>query len=350
MAVHYAGNADTDQAFGISRDVAEPVIEELSTGKNLDTVGVNGTAVTSDDGTVSGIWVSSVQSGSPADKAGIVAGDLIMTLENLDLATDGTMADYCDILRSHEAGDTLSVIVFRPGTGEILEGQLNGRELAVTSTVDTSGQSGGEETGGTSAEVNTEATASGEIYYDETFEEDISQTWEYFLTSGSDSALSQTLEDGKLVVEITEPDTYTYFLFKDWTFTDPRLDVQAINRGVNTNFVGLVCRLSDQGWYEVDVLSSGVYYFFYVDPNYKYTSLWNGGSRLVKTGNATNDYTLVCNGDSLTLGINGVEVKTLKLTGGSYPVLTDGQVGLTVSSTDSTPVIVDFEEYVISVP
>jgi S1-C subfamily serine protease len=351
MAVHYAGNASTDQAFGISRDVAEPVIEELSTGKSLDTIGINGTAIVSDDGSISGIWVSSVQSGSPADKAGIAPGDLLLTLENLDLAADGTMADYCDILRSHEPGDTLSVIVFRPGTGEILEGQLNGRELAVTGSIDTTGtESGGEETGSTTSQVNTEASASGEIYYEETFENDISQTWEYFLTSGNDSALSQNLENGKLVVEIDQEDTYTYFLFKDWTFTDPRLDVKAINRGVNTNFVGLVCRYSDQGWYEVDVLSSGVYYFYYVDKNYNYTALWNGGSRLVKTGNATNDYTLICSGNTLTLGINGTEVKTLQLTGGSYPVLTDGQVGLTVSSTNSTPVIVDFEEYVISVP
>lgn len=349
IAVHYAGNADTDQAFGISREVAEPVIEELSTGKNLDTVGVNGTAVQSEDGTVSGIWVSSVQSGSPADKSGIVAGDLILTLENLDLATDSTMADYCDILRSHDAGDTLSVIVLRPGTGEILEGQLNGRELAVTGSIDTSGQSSGQTSGGT-AQVNENASASGDIYYTETFDGDISQTWEYFLTSGDDSALSQTVQDGKFVIEIDQEQTYTYFLFKDWLFTDPRLDVRAINKGVNTNFVGLVCRSSDQGWYEVDILSSGVYYFYYVDQNYKYTQIWNGGSQLVKTGSATNDYTLICSGDTLTLGINGTEVKSLKLSGGSYPVLTDGQVGLTVSSTDSTPVIVEFEEFVISVP
>lgn len=128
------------------------------------------------------------------------------------------------------------------------------------------------------------------------------------------------------------------------------MDVRAINRGVNTNFVGLVCRYSDQGWYEVDVLSSGVYYFYYVDQKYKYTQIWNGGSQLVKTGSATNDYTLICSGNTLTLGINGTEVKSLKLSGGSYPVLTDGQVGLTVSSTDSTPVIVEFDEFVISVP
>lgn len=351
MAVHYAGNADTDQAFGISTEVAADVVEELSTGKNLETIGINGSAVGNEDGSLTGIWVSSVESGSPADNAGILPGDLILTVENLDLAVDGTMADYCDILRSHDPGDTLSVIVYRPGTGEILEGQLNGRALAVTSTVDTSGSddSGGQSSGD-SGLVNENASASGDIYYQETFDGDISTTWEYFLTNGNDSALSQNVDNGQLEIEIEEPQTYTYFMFSDWTFTDPRLDARVTNEGVNTNFVGLVCRYSDQGWYEVNVLSSGVYYFYYVDQNYKYTQLWEGGSRLVKTGQATNDYTWICSGDTLTLGINGTEVKSYTLTGGTYPILSDGQVGITVSSADAIPVVVKFEDFVISVP
>ena len=35
-----------------------------------------------------------------ADEAGIRPGDLLRQLEGLVLATDGSMADYCDILRS----------------------------------------------------------------------------------------------------------------------------------------------------------------------------------------------------------------------------------------------------------
>jgi len=50
-------------------------------------------------------------------------------LEGLVLSTDGTMADYCDILRSRNATDTMSIEVLRYATSEILEGQLNGDEL-----------------------------------------------------------------------------------------------------------------------------------------------------------------------------------------------------------------------------
>jgi serine protease Do len=132
VAVHYASNYETTQRFAIGRDEALKVIDRLRAGQDVTSIGVNGTAVT-DGQTISGIWVSSVKSGSPADMAGVKGGDLILTLEGLLLSTDGTMADYCDILRSHNPEDTLSIRVLRLETGERLEGQLNGRALEVVS-------------------------------------------------------------------------------------------------------------------------------------------------------------------------------------------------------------------------
>ncbi len=129
VAVHYAGNHDTRQVFGISAELAKPVTDELATGKNIDSIGINGEAVVSDDGSLSGIWVSAVTSGSPADKAGIQAGDIITSLEHVVLATDGTMADYCDIIRGHNVTDTLAIDVLRFSTGEVMSGQLNGDKL-----------------------------------------------------------------------------------------------------------------------------------------------------------------------------------------------------------------------------
>ena len=57
------------------------------------------------------------------------AGDIITKMEGLVLATDGTMSDYCNILRSHDADDVLGIEVLRFDTQEVLEGQLNGRPL-----------------------------------------------------------------------------------------------------------------------------------------------------------------------------------------------------------------------------
>lgn len=131
VAVNYAGLSDTNQYFAIAQAQALPVIDQLRQGKDFLSIGVNGTAVNDGEG-ISGIWVSSVKSGSPADESGVEGGDIITSLENLILATDGTIADYCDILRTHNPDDKLAIEVLRFNTQEILAGQLNGRELEQT--------------------------------------------------------------------------------------------------------------------------------------------------------------------------------------------------------------------------
>lgn len=127
VGINYAG---TDvENFSISRDEAIPVVEQLRSGQDVHSIGINGQAVT-DGESLFGIWVNSVESGSPADRAGIEPGDIIESMEGLVLATDVTMSDYCDILRSRDPSDVISIEVVRFETQEVLEGQLNGEPLA----------------------------------------------------------------------------------------------------------------------------------------------------------------------------------------------------------------------------
>lgn len=130
VGVNYASRSDTNQYFAISRDMARPLIEQMREENDVQSIGINGEALT-DGETYAGIWVSSVESGTPADKAGIRGGDFITTLEGLVLGVDGTMASYCDILRSRNPEDTMTFEITRFGTGELLAGQLNGREAEV---------------------------------------------------------------------------------------------------------------------------------------------------------------------------------------------------------------------------
>ena len=119
-----------NQYMAIARDEALEILDQLSQEQDVTSIGVNGSAVYDDSG-LSGIWVSSVESGSAADWTGVQEGDIITKLEGLLLATDGTMSDYCDILRSHSPGDVLSLEILRYDTSEFLEGQLYGQQLAV---------------------------------------------------------------------------------------------------------------------------------------------------------------------------------------------------------------------------
>lgn len=129
VGVNYAGSSGTGQFFAISREEALKVIDQLRAGDDVNSIGVNGTAVRNVDEGLSGIWVASVKSGSPASNAKLTGGDIITKLEGLVLATDGTKADYCDILRTHHPEDVLKIEVLRFATGEVLEGKLNSNEL-----------------------------------------------------------------------------------------------------------------------------------------------------------------------------------------------------------------------------
>lgn len=145
VGVNYASYAEAGQFFAIGHDTTQSIIDQFKAGDDVDSLGINGMAVISNDGTLSGIWVSSVKSGSAADNAGVEPGDLLTTLEGLALATDGSMATYCDIIRTQGDENTLSMDVLRFGTNETLEGQFNGRALSVTGTIGTA--STGQNTG-----------------------------------------------------------------------------------------------------------------------------------------------------------------------------------------------------------
>ncbi len=140
VGVNYSTRRDTSQYFAIGRDEAVRVIEQLRKGEDVHSIGINGEAIRNEDGSIVGLWVASVESGSPADVAGLQGGDIITNLEGLHLATDGTMADYCDVLRSRNPEDTMAIKVLRLATGEILEGQLNGRELETAVLIDLGGE------------------------------------------------------------------------------------------------------------------------------------------------------------------------------------------------------------------
>ena len=142
VGVNYSGN-DVGQAFAIAAGVARPTVDQIiQSGADVDSIGVNGEAI---DDEVGGIWVYSVESGSPAERAGITGGDTITEMEGIGLNENGTMASYCDVLRSHGPEDVLAVEVFRSSDGATYEGQINGTELEHVADGDGDGHDHGSE-------------------------------------------------------------------------------------------------------------------------------------------------------------------------------------------------------------
>jgi serine protease Do len=131
VGINYATwtRTNTDQFHAIESGDARTIIDQLAAGTDVDSLGINGKTVANEDGSVVGVWVAGVKSGSPADEAGVAAGDIITRLEGVSVGTDGTMSDYCDVMRTHQPGDVLSVEVIRYSTMEVLTGQFNGDYL-----------------------------------------------------------------------------------------------------------------------------------------------------------------------------------------------------------------------------
>jgi len=338
VGVNYAGSAQYDMYFSIPASEAEDIVADLREGKDVNSLGINGEAMVADDGSFSGLWVYSVESGSPADKSGVEPGDFLTSLEGIQLGRDGTVTDYCDVLRSHSSDDTLDVELIRFGTGEIMEGQINGRELEVTSYLDTSG--GTDDTG------NTGNTGEKPAFFTEEFDTDLPD-WTYFWF-GDENDFSLYTDGGQLMFDITARDTYVYLAYDPYYYGDVRLDAQVENQGANDNAFSLFCRYQDGvGWYELNITSGGLWSILrYDEADNNFVNLYNGGSGSINMGRGqTNIFTFQCSGNQISAAVNDVLLKTV-----TDNYFDEGQVGVSASSFQAGTASVGFDWLVISEP
>jgi S1-C subfamily serine protease len=344
VGINYMSRASVDQQFAIPTALAIPIVDELKDRKNVASLGLDGQAIVfGPDGEYPGIWVQSITTGGIADKAGIEPGDIIHEVENILVAVDGTMKEYCDILRSHDDTDPLKVVVYRYGTDEILEGTLNTGEIETTGyagLADYSYDDGGD----TSTTVT-----SNEPFRVEEFSE-YSDWWTYFLF-GNDDYTDIYFEDDRLKFELTDPnyDIYAYMTYDEYIYEDVYISAIAENRGKNSNNVSLICRYDDSlGWYEANIGSDGMYTIFRFDGDLDtgdYTALASGGSNSIRQGKDYNEYTMSCKGNTITVWINGVQTNSIR--DNSFK---EGLIGVGVSSFGIVPIDVEFESVEIGQP
>lgn len=125
--IHFSGFLPEDmvrQQYAIDHLLAQNVVEQLRDG-DFESLGINATPVYDASQDITGLWVSGVKAGSPASRAKVVPGDIITTLNGLPMAPNGSMAEYCDVLRTSGEDTPVSIEVLRYDTGEVLRGELN---------------------------------------------------------------------------------------------------------------------------------------------------------------------------------------------------------------------------------
>lgn len=198
------------------------------------------------------------------------------------------------------------------------------------------------------------AQPSGQQFYTENFDAP-NDNWTYFTVKGDDStnesALSLKTEGGYLSFDITTNYLYTYVMYGAFEYDNVRVDARVENRGSNNNNISLICRYSDEGWYEFNVANNGLYNIYVATYNPSgevvYNFLADGGSNKIRSGKEVNEYSIICKDRTLTLYINGIETRVLD---DNKFVLRGGQVGISVSSFNDLPVKVDVDWIKISQP
>ena len=173
-------------------------------------------------------------------------------------------------------------------------------------------------------------------------------SWFDMGSGDEEDKMNLVYEEGQLKFELNDYNLWPYVMYDPYTYTDVRIDVEAENWGVNQNSVTLVCRYDeDLGWYEFNIANDGTWYIAYYDAMVAkgYITLYNGGSTAIKMGRDTNVYTAVCQGQDLTLFINGVKTRTVE-----HKDLKEGQIGVGVSSYENFPVNVYLNWLEISQP
>jgi hypothetical protein len=164
---------------------------------------------------------------------------------------------------------------------------------------------------------------------------------------GVGNKVTVEIEDGKFRFDIRDTFTWVYYIYQGLDTADVKLETEALNLGRNTNNVSLICRYSEAGWYEFNISNGGLYDIYRYDTSIRdYITLGSGGTTSIVTGQGTNTYGIECNGDELSLFINGgPAIKTVK-----DKTLTSGQIGISVSSFPVTPIILEFDYLEVSQP
>lgn len=186
-------------------------------------------------------------------------------------------------------------------------------------------------------------------FFREEFDSNVAlDNWDYFtLGSGDDIDLVIEQEDDYVLFDLGDEDLYVYYMYLPYEYSNASLSLNTGNRGLINNNISLVCRMNSDrtNWYEFSVESGGLWYLYAMDGKYNFIDY--GDTNALKQGDEVNEYQLICDGDEITMYINGDKIKTVTETRFGFK---EGMVGFNISSLDMLPIIVEVNWFEVSAP
>jgi hypothetical protein len=172
------------------------------------------------------------------------------------------------------------------------------------------------------------------------------------IQTGNEASPQIKAKGGALTFELDASYTWTYAIYGAHDYADVRIDASFESLGTSSEATGLVCRYSEQnGWYEFNISTDGTYNVLYgqwmAQGIASYIPIANDATEYLKPGETQHELGLVCQQNTLLLYINQKLFRKVDVT--RYG-LTEGKVGLAVSSFESTPVISAFDWVEVNEP
>lgn len=163
----------------------------------------------------------------------------------------------------------------------------------------------------------TEAVLPEGSYFRYEFEEDINNDWGMRVISGLEEQLIWDQNNGRLRLQTLPPnDVNIAFFNKKQNYEDVIVQAEVENNGPLNNAFSLMCRVSEDGWYEFRISPSGYYELLRFDQYKKdegknaYTNFLEKqvGSTKIKGALDKNSFALSCVGDVITAFVNGEQL------------------------------------------
>ena len=187
-------------------------------------------------------------------------------------------------------------------------------------------------------------------FFTEEFDSD-QENWDFNVVKNTDTAdASQAkaeIMDGVFDFAIDGKFLTIYSFYLPYEYENVKIDLRVENLGTNENQINIICRATENGWYEFSIANSGLYVIYAVEPGKGYRKLHDGGSTKIKTGKEFNDYSIICNERTMSLYINGTETRVFE---DNEYAFSKGLVGIGVSSFDTLPVHIQIDSVTISEP
>lgn len=209
-----------------------------------------------------------------------------------------------------------------------------------------------EEPASSGGEIDFDNLQSGDILYATDFDsEAVLDDWFYLTIPDGQEGFYSYVEGGYFGIGVEDTDTTVYYfydpLYMPRRNADVLVETATNNVGdVRNNNISVICRASEEGWYEFSLTSSGLWYIWKYDEN-GYTSLANGGVPGYNKNDTEYVLSATCIGEELTFYLDGVQLKNAQISDRSFD---EGGVGVSLYAENVSGVEVEFDWFQAIVP